>query len=116
MSTIPKKKLLFICTINRMRSATAHKIFEEDERFEVLSCGTDKTANTFISAELLNWADSILVMETHHRNYIRKHFPEVYKNKRIVCMYIPDDYDYMQLELIAILRNTLEDLYARGLV
>tara|TARA_Y100001956_G_C4022001_1_gene142375 strand:- start:216 stop:353 length:138 start_codon:yes stop_codon:yes gene_type:complete len=30
------KKLLFVCTINRMRSATAHTIFEDDERFEAV--------------------------------------------------------------------------------
>ena len=41
-----KIKILFVCTVNRMRSATAHKIFETDERFEVKSAGTDKTANT----------------------------------------------------------------------
>lgn len=49
-----------------MRSATAHKIYENDSRFEVKSAGTDKSANTVISLELLNWADSIIVMETAH--------------------------------------------------
>ena len=30
-----KLKLLFVCTVNRMRSATAHKIYEHDDRFDV---------------------------------------------------------------------------------
>jgi predicted protein tyrosine phosphatase len=111
-----KRKLLFICTVNRMRSVTAHKIYEDDDRFEVKSAGTDKTANTVLTTEILNWADSIVVMEKHHRNHIRKHFPTIYNNKRIVCLYIPDDYDYMQAELIEILKNKVEDVYRRKLI
>ncbi len=111
-----KLKLLFVCTINRMRSATAHKIYEGDNRFEVRSAGTDMTANIVLTEEILNWADSIVVMEKHHRNHIRKQFPEIYKNKRIVCLYIPDDYDYMQTELIGILRDKVEDVYSRKLI
>lgn len=111
-----KLKLLFVCTVNRMRSATAHQIFQDDPRFEVQSAGTDQSANTVLSLELLDWADSIVVMETHHRNYIRKHFPEIYQNKRIVCLYIPDDYDYMDTELIELLKAKVEDVYRRKLI
>jgi predicted protein tyrosine phosphatase len=111
-----KLNLLFVCTVNRMRSATAHKIYENDDRFMVQSAGTDKTASTVISGEILHWADSIVVMEKHHRNYIRQHFPDIYRDKKIVCLYIPDDYDFMQAELIAILREKIEDVYKRQLV
>jgi len=113
---IRKLKLLFVCTINRMRSATAQKIYENDYRFEVKSAGTDKTANTVLSEEILNWADSIVVMEKHHRNYIRKYFPEIYKKKKIVCLYIPDIYSYMQPELIEILKIKIEDVDRRNLI
>ena len=113
---IRKLKLLFVCTINRMRSATAHKLYENDSRFEVKSAGTDKTANTVLSDEILNWADSIVVMEKHHRNYIRKYFPEIYRKKKIVCLYIPDIYSYMQPELIEILKIKIEDIDRRNLI
>lgn len=99
-----------------MRSATAHSIYQDDHRFEVRSAGTDKTANVVISQDLLQWADSILVMEKHHRNYIRSHFPDIYKTKKIVCLYIEDDYDYMQPELILTLKEKVEDVYERGLM
>jgi predicted protein tyrosine phosphatase len=111
-----KIKMLFVCTVNRIRSATAHRIFEEDERFEVKSAGTAVTANTVISNEILNWADSIVVMEKYHRNYIRQKFPDIYKNKKIVCLYIPDDYDYMQIDLIQILKTRFENVYMSGLI
>jgi predicted protein tyrosine phosphatase len=109
-------KILFVCTINRMRSATAQKIYEDDNRFEVKSAGTDRNANTVLSIDLLNWADSIVVMEKHHRNFIRKHFPEIYLNKKIVCLYIPDYYHFMQADLIITLKDKVEDAYRRRLI
>ncbi len=106
-----KLKLLFICTLNKMRSATAHKIYENDERFEVKSAGILSAANTVISNEILNWADNILVMEKHHSKFIEYKFPEIYKHKKIICLDIPDNYEYMQTELIEILKNKVEDIY-----
>ena len=111
-----KLKLLFVCTVNRMRSATAEKIYEHDERFEVDSAGTDRTAAQVIDDYLLNWADTIIVMEKHHRNHIREKFPHIYKQKKIVCLYIPDEYDFMQAELISLLKDKVEDVYRRGLL
>lgn len=111
-----KKRLLFVCTVNRMRSATAHQIYTDDSRFEIKSAGTDSEANTVLSQELLDWADSIVVMEKHHRSKIRKLYPDIYDSKKIVCLYIPDDYEYMQPELINILKYRVENVYSKGLL
>lgn len=111
-----KIKILFICTVNRMRSATAHKIFKDDIRFEVKSVGTDQSATTVVSIDLLNWTDTIIVMEEYHRIFIRQKYPDIYKNKKIVCLYIPDEYDFMQTELIGILKEKFEYVYKLGLI
>ena len=111
-----KRKILFVCTINRMRSATAHTIYADDARFEVLSAGTDQSAKVALSEDLLNWADAIVVMEKEHRNFIRKHYLHIYNKKKLVCLYIPDDFDYMQEELIFILKDKFEDVWQRGLL
>jgi len=111
-----KLKILFVCTVNRMRSATAHIIFNDDQRFEVKSAGTDKSAQVVLNDELLHWADTVIVMEKAHRNFIREKHAGIYQAKRIVCLYIPDEYDYMQPELIAILKDKIEDYYRRGLL
>jgi predicted protein tyrosine phosphatase len=111
-----KLKILFVCTINRMRSATAHKIFENDSRFEVKSAGTDKSASTVLTPELMDWADAIIVMEKSHRSFIRSKYQGYYNTKKIVCLYIPDEYDYMQPELIAILKDKVDDVHKRGLL
>jgi predicted protein tyrosine phosphatase len=98
-----------------MRSITAQNVFQNDHRFEVKSAGTDKLAAVCISDQLLDWADTIVVMEKHHRNTIRSKFPLYYEKKRIVCLYIPDEYDYMQPELIGILKDKVEVLFKKGL-
>jgi len=111
-----KQHILFVCTVNRMRSATAYEIYKDDPRFEVDSAGTDKTANVVLEEWHLEWADAIVVMEKHHRNKIRERFPTLYERKPIVCLYIEDIYDFMQPELIAILREKFEDVQRRGLL
>lgn len=111
-----KKKLLFVCTVNRMRSATAEHIFSDDARFEVKSAGTDKSASVVLSRELIEWADAVIVMEKYHRNRIRKLYPELYKAKPIICLYIPDEYAFMQSELIDLLRLRFGELEKQGLI
>ena len=111
-----KPRILFVCTVNRMRSATAHKIYENDDRFEVDSAGTDRTANVVLEEWHLEWADVVVVMEKQHRNKIRERFPHWYEKKPIVCLYIEDIYDYMQPELIIVLTEKFEDVWRRGLL
>jgi predicted protein tyrosine phosphatase len=99
-----------------MRSATAHKIFESDRRFEVDSAGTDQSATTVLDPEQLEWADSILVMEKYHKDFIREKYPDYYGSKKILCLHIPDDFHFMQPELIAMLKEKVEYAYRRGLL
>ena len=94
-----------------MRSATAEQIYAQDERFNVDSAGTDKTSTVRIEEYHLEWADYVVVMERMHRSKIQDQFPEGCKNKRIICLHIPDEYDYMQPELIALLRKKFERIY-----
>jgi predicted protein tyrosine phosphatase len=35
---------------------------------------------------------------------LRTHFPNALKDKKIVCLRVPDVYGFMQLELLAVLR------------
>jgi len=107
------KKILFICTANKLRSLTAEHIFNSDNRFEVKSAGTNAHAATALSVELLNWADYVLVMEKKHRNIIRAKFPQIYANKQIICLYIPDIYEYMEEGLIAILQQRINGLFGK---
>lgn len=56
------------------------------------------------------------VEERHRRNAIRKKYPDLYESKRIVCLYIPDDYDFMDKYLQILLKEKFEDVLARDLI
>jgi len=70
-----------------------------------LSAGTAWDATTPVSADLIEWADLIFAMENYHRNKLRDRFGKLLDEKRLVVLRIPDDYAYMQPELVQILKN-----------
>ena len=98
-------KLLFVCSENRLRSPTAEAVFSEYEGVEAIGAGTNSDAETPVSGDLIEWADTILVMEKSHRNKISKKFREQLKGKKLAVLDIPDHYDCMQPELIALLKT-----------
>ena len=103
--------VLFVCTMNYQRSKTGEEIYKDDNRFVVRSAGVSKDAFTRINTENLEWADIIIVMERNRRNRIRKEFPQIYQDKRIICLYIEDEYDYMENGLIDKIRLRFEKIY-----
>jgi predicted protein tyrosine phosphatase len=98
-------RVLFVCTQNRLRSPTAEQVFANRPGFEVASAGLDPSADTPVSPELLQWADVIFVMERTHRNKLSKLFRAHLKNKRIVCLEIPDEFAYMDPVLVRLLER-----------
>jgi predicted protein tyrosine phosphatase len=99
------KRILFLCSQNRLRSPTAEQVFSGRPGLEVTSAGLNNSATVVVSAELIEWADIIFVMEKSHRNKISKKFKLCLKNKRVVCLDIPDEYEYMDPELVALLEE-----------
>jgi len=99
-----KKHLLFLCSQNKLRSPTAEAIFCEYSTVEVDSAGLNYDAVTPLSPEQLHWADIILVMENSHKNRLNRKYKEHLSGKRVVVLNIPDEYDYMDSELIEILK------------
>lgn len=97
------RKLLFICTQNRLRSPTAEQVFAAWPGVETDSAGLGNEAGNPVSPELLEWADIVFVMEKAHRNRLGARFRKHLSGKRVICLDIPDDYDYMQPELVQLL-------------
>ncbi len=104
------KKLLFICSQNKLRSPTAEAVFNEHDRLDALSAGLNNDADVPVSAELITWADIIFVMQNAHRNKLSKKFKPYLKGKRVVCLDIPDDYDYMDPLLVTLLKRKVPPL------
>jgi len=95
--------LLFVCSENRLRSPTAEVVFSNYPGVNAIGAGTNLDAETTVTGDLVEWADVILVMEKCHKNKISKKFKELLKEKRLVCLDIPDNYERMQPELIKLL-------------
>ncbi len=100
-------KLLFICSQNRMRSPTAEHLLQGVPGFTVKSAGIDPSSRTQVSKELIAWADKIFVMERKHWIILEECFPKVLKRKQLICLHIPDEYRYMEPELIRKLKTAL---------
>jgi predicted protein tyrosine phosphatase len=100
-------KFLFVCSANRLRSPTAEAAFSTIQGIEALSAGTNHDAETPISADLIEWADIVFAMEKTHREKLRKKFGPLLRAKRIVVLGIPDEYSYMDPNLLQVLRKKM---------
>ena len=101
--------LLFVCSKNKWRSPTAEAIYRNDPRINVRSAGTSSSARKRISAKDHVWADLILVMENKHKKIITSQ----YKSRNlpsIIVLDIPDDYQYMSEELVAMIKSSTEEI------
>ena len=98
------KKILFVCSQNRLRSPTAEAVFSEYAAVEAIGAGTNSDSATPVSGDLIEWADVVLVMEKSHRNKISKKFKEQLKGKKLAVLEIPDIYECMDPELIKLLK------------
>ena len=101
------RRLLFVCSQNRLRSPTAEAICQNVEGVEAISAGTNNDADQPLTGDLVEWADTVIVMERHHRNRVSKKFREQLKGKQLVVLGIPDEYEYMQPELVKLLNARL---------
>ena len=99
------RNVLFICSQNRLRSPTAEQVFADWPGIETASAGLNHGADNPVTPELLEWADLIFVMERTHRSKFSAHFKQYLGNKRIVCLEIPDNYEFMDPALVRLLKT-----------
>jgi predicted protein tyrosine phosphatase len=96
-------RVLFVCSQNKLRSPTAEQVFASHPGIECTSAGTNNDAENPLTAELVEWAEVIVVMEGQHRTKVAKRFRQELDGKRIVCLDIPDNFEFMQPELVELL-------------
>lgn len=94
---------LFICSANRLRSPTAEQVFVSWTGVDTDSAGLDNRADVQLSTEQIEWADIIFVMEAVHRKKLAAQFGPYLRAKRVVVLGIPDDYGFMDPELVELL-------------
>ena len=99
------KRVLFICSRNRLRSPTAEEVFSGYPGIECASAGLSNDAENPVTPELVEWADLIFVMEKIHRQRLSEKLMKHLRNARVICLDIPDKYDYMDPELVRVLKE-----------
>jgi predicted protein tyrosine phosphatase len=103
-------KLLFLCSRNQWRSPTAEALYQNDPRVEARSAGVSSSAKRQVTEKLLRWADLVLVMEHAHKRRLQQRFPEVMPDLWVEVLDIPDDYEFMNPELMELIRERVEPL------
>lgn len=99
------RRILFLCSQNKLRSPTAEAIFADTSGVDVDSAGLNHDAVVPLSPEQIEWADLIFVMERSHRNKLTKRFRKYLAGQRVVVLDIPDDYDYMDPTLVELIKS-----------
>jgi len=102
-----KPHILFVCGRNKRRSPTAVNVYRNDQRFTVYSAGISGTSGHQINQKDIHWADVIFVFEDEYGKWIKRKFNE--SHPKIINLSIPDEFEYMDSELIELIKTTTEN-------
>ncbi len=105
---IERPNILVVCGRNKKRSRTAEHIFKNDDRFNIRSAGLSPKSDRKISEIDMNWADLVLVMESRQRGKIWRLYRHL-ELPKIEVLNIPDDYEFMNDDLVALLTERMND-------
>jgi predicted protein tyrosine phosphatase len=81
--------------------------------WEVRSAGTEDGARIKVTAGHLGWADVIVVMEKRHKERLQQKYPDKLTGKSCVCLFVEDDYEFMDPRLIALLHERMRDFVSK---
>lgn len=99
------RRVLFVCRYNRCRSATAERLFCKRPDLDVRSAGTSDDALARVNQRMLDWADVIFTMDPTQHRALGRMFPGHPALKRLVCLDIPDDYTFLDPDLVKLLKE-----------
>ena len=100
-------QVLFVCGKAKQRSPTAADL-ALGWGWQAEFAGLSNDADEPVTRDHIDAAEVIYVMEARQRKRLNTLFGSTLKGKRIVCLNIPDKYQYMQPELVAILTRKLK--------
>jgi len=77
--------------------------------YQVRSAGTEEGARIKVNSGHIGWADLIFVMEKKHERRLYEKFRQELLGKKLIRLDIPDDYGFMDEELIELLMNRVSE-------
>ena len=103
------KKVLFVCSMGILRSATAARIYAH--KYNTRSAGSWGDALIPLTPMLLAWADEIVfVNQSNFEGAVREFGLEVFQETDTVVLNIPDSYPHMHHKLIEAFEEQYEPL------
>ena len=102
-------QILFLCSQNKKRSLTAEKLFDGYRNHRVRSAGTESNARIKVSAGLIGWADIVFCMGKKHIRRIREKYADKLQDKKLICLNIPDKFEYMDETLQRLLQQSVQE-------
>jgi predicted protein tyrosine phosphatase len=90
---------------------TAETMYKNSNIYLARSAGTEPSARIKVTAKLIDWADVIFAMEKRHKQRLVQNFNEILSDKEIVILDIPDDFQYMDAELIEMIETSVKDYF-----
>jgi len=101
-------RVLFVCSRNQWRSPTAARIYRADPRLAVRAAGLSERSPRTLGVRDLAWAEVVLVMEPEQRRRLQQRFGRKTELPAVHCLDVPDEYGFMDPELVTLLRASIE--------
>ena len=108
-----KARVLFVCRQNKVRSLTAEHLYRVRPDLEVRSAGTVTFAKNQLTEELMTWADAVFVFDATQIEAMERRFGKRDFGKPVVCLDLPDTFDYKSQQLVLKLTAKLEPYLGR---
>ncbi len=105
--------MLFVCRQNKVRSLTAEHLYRVRPDLEVRSAGTVAFAKNQLTPELMHWADAVFVFDDTQLEAMERRFGTTDFGKPVVCLGLPDTFDYKSQQLVLKLTAKLEPYLGR---
>ena len=111
-------RVLTVCSGGVLRSPTAAVLLTQPPyNFNTRSCGTEEYALIPITEELVYWADEIVVAAYGHLDKVEAMIKQAYiedeSQPLVHVLDIPDDFDYMDPEMILIMREKFNEFFGK---
>lgn len=105
----PDKKVLFVCSMGILRSATAARLYAP--KYNTRAAGSWGDALIPLTPTLLAWAQEIVfVNKENYTNAVAEFGEDVFKETPTKVLSIPDQYPYMHPELVKAFEEQYETI------
>ena len=106
-------RTLVCCSAGLLRSPTCAWVLSNSPWDHNTRCAglNDEYALVLVDHVLLEWCDSVVVMDSRQENMVLGMMNELGYNKPVYNLNVPDDYGYRDPELVSLLTEKLLEVF-----